>query len=562
MTTEQQELDEIEYPEEVYYNLEAHIFIIQRQVLELYMLWVLDAIEAGYKKIGIRACHMVGKTHFLGCLINAVMAIWRQTKIVVTAPTFDQVRLNVFGEIQKMYENLPPDWQFGKMNQVEWSINHDHWVVGKSVQKSAGGGSGEQNSSKLQGIHADQGAVLVLIDEAVGVEKQIYTQIEGITSGDNDMIIMTYNPTSKHCTAYEKVQSDEFIEIVITCFDSPNFVHYGIKNLDDLLFIYDEWQRKEDKLDKIKYLENFNAVQPRCTSVKWVLQRLKEWGVDHPLFRSKCLGEWPLEDGNVLFPESVIIAAMKREYSPTDEDFLFVGMDIAREGEDDTVFTELCGQFPDERVLRGDSEPIVSQTRPPLVQNNLLTNEVVDSFINWLEASPFRWTTDRFNKKIRRRVRVAIDRGNTGGGVIDYLRLAQAQGLEELENVEILLVNFGGADWSKIPYGTAYQKAYLPDLPTKNEDIQEDKENYTNYKAAMFDLLRYDLQDQISLYNSEETEVYIITLPSIKALYDKGTSGKMHIESKLEYKKRTGLTSPDEADSLGLANFSRYYAIV
>lgn len=559
---EVEELDLPDYPEEVYYDFEAYIHVILGQDLEDYALKVLDAIEAGYKKIGIRACHMVGKTHLIGCLINAIIALWKQTKVIATAPTFDQVRLNVFGEIHKQFKNTPIEFQKGRLNQTEWNVDETHWVVGKSVQKSAGGGGGEQKSSKLQGFHADQGRVIVIIDEAVGVEEQIFTQVEGITSGDNDMVIMTYNPTSKNCAAYKKVNSDEYIEIVITCFDSPNFIHYGIKNLEQLLTIYDEWQAKETKEEKIKYLEYFNAIQPRCISIKWVLNRLKEWGVKHPLFRSKCLGEWPDEDSNVLFPESVIIAAMKREYQPVDEDFLFIGVDIAREGADDTVFTELVGKFPDPTILNGDSEPTLQQVRPPFVENNLLTNEVVDHFINWLEASPYRWTTDRMGKPMRRRVRVAIDRGNTGGGVIDYLRLAQQKGMEELENVEILLVNFGGSDWTKIPYGTAYQKAFLPDLPSKNDEIQEDRENYTNYKAAMFDLLRFDLWDEICLYNGEETQVYIETMPTIKALYDKGTAGKMHIQSKLEYKAETGLGSPDEADSLALANFARYFALV
>ena len=33
----------------------------------------------------------------------------------------------------------------------------------------------------------------------------------------------------------------------------------------------------------------------------------------------------------------------------------------------------------------------------------------------------------------------------------------------------------------------------------------------------------------------------------------------MIIESKDDYKARTGLSSPDEADALALANFGRYY---
>ncbi len=50
--------------------------------------------------------------------------------------------------------------------------------------------------------------------------------------------------------------------------------------------------------------------------------------------------------------------------------------------------------------------------------------------------------------------------------------------------------------------------------------------------------------------------VYAEELPTINKDYNK--KGQLVIESKKDYKKRTGRGSPDSSDSLALANFGRY----
>jgi len=79
------------------------------------------------------------------------------------------------------------------------------------------------------------------------------------------------------------------------------------------------------------------------------------------------------------------------------------------------------------------------------------------------------------------------------------------------------------------------------------------KEKYVNVKARMFDLLAQDMRTRIALLDEE---VYLAELPSIQYSYD--SKGRMEIESKDKYKKRTGRGSPDHADSLALANFGHY----
>jgi hypothetical protein len=72
-------------------------------------------------------------------------------------------------------------------------------------------------------------------------------------------------------------------------------------------------------------------------------------------------------------------------------------------------------------------------------------------------------------------------------------------------------------------------------------------------KAKLFVDLARDLKDEIVLLDDE---VYSEELPTIRYRYD--SKGRWLIESKDDYKKRTGRGSPDSADSLALANSGRF----
>jgi stage III sporulation protein SpoIIIAA len=72
----------------------------------------------------------------------------------------------------------------------------------------------------------------------------------------------------------------------------------------------------------------------------------------------------------------------------------------------------------------------------------------------------------------------------------------------------------------------------------------------------MFDLLSRDIKKNIKMIPDP---VFAKQLPTIRK--DVDSKGRLKIESKEDYKNRTGETSPDEADSFALCNFARYYAI-
>jgi hypothetical protein len=525
---------------------DANLYIkhILHQELEDYAIKVIEAFDI-YQRVAVRACHMVGKTHLIGCLGVTYMIPDSKNKVVVTAPTFDQIRRNVFGELHKQYGNLPPMARFGDLNQTEWNIDAETWIVGKSVQKTASGkGGGEQQSSRLQGIHSE-GRVIVIIDEAVGVEEQIFTQVEGIASGDEDKVLLIYNPTSKNCSAYRKANSDEFIEIVITCFDTPNFKHHEINDLHDLQEIYKEWQAIPTKEGKLLFLENFNSIKSYCISVKWVLNRLKEWGVDHPLFRSKCLGLWPLEDMYTLIPLSVVEQCIEREYEIQANDETYIGVDVAGDGSDSTVFLTLDGYKQTDYESHGQTDAV----------------EVCEYLINYLRRG------QRYGKS---KIRIIVDAGFSFGVIANMKRwLLPAHSPDKMsipkvadstdwerKNIEFLEFGFGWSKWTRWHFGWVDEAEYTYKSIEEHRIVEEDQSRYLNYKAKGFDSLATDCRNSLDLFDSE---CYKKELPFIM-LQSSGQAGKMKIQSKIEFKAdNPGIGSPDSADALMLANVGRTY---
>ncbi len=207
-------------------------------------------------------------------------------------------------------------------------------------------------------------------------------------------------------------------------------------------------------------------------------------------------------------------AAQERQVNIASDDIRSIGVDVARYGDDKSVITELVG----EKQVEMKEYPTNSITE--LVRHTM-------SVINNGDAS--------------RRTVVLIDSTGLGAGVYDGLLEKQADGDIDSE-VEFLEIHFGSS----------------PVLSSDEdpEQIEKIKKRFFNLKARMFQLLANDLRDCLEIYNDKD---YLKELPTIKI--KPNTKGKLQIESKEDYKKRTKLNSPDKSDSLGLANLGRYVNI-
>ena len=312
----------------------------------------------------IRSCNAIGKS-----FIFSGIAIWfffcyivddnLNTIIIFTAPTFAQVKENIYMPILSLIDNANRNLEkilgtdqlklFPKIsenqNVAEIRYLKKNYIMGVSTE----------GENKNVGKHGS--FVLAIYDEAQGIDDKKYSDFRGITASGQVirevMIGNTTLPNGNSGRFYNSFQKDSVWHTMhISCFDTPNFVLPNIK-LED--YLRDEkdplyWRNKLDKYCKTnywKYKKEDNLTQ-------WeedVKQALGTFGahlsnpieayncfveggrsVDSYEFRTRYLAEFPNDNSNALFPTDWIEQSM---YNFNNEVLwqkgdIVMGVDIAK----------------------------------------------------------------------------------------------------------------------------------------------------------------------------------------------------------------------------------------
>lgn len=457
---------------------------------------------AKYDQVSIAATHSVGKTWTMARIALWFGTSFKNSKVITTAPTGRQVRKLLWGELHSAYNNSKHPLG-GKLLTTELQIGPEWFIMGFSPQKEASSNTQEQTGSSFQGFHADY--ILIIFDEATGIPADIWKMAEGLlTSGKIVKFVCIANPTTRSSEFFKTFSDPAWYNVYLSCFDSPNLIENGITDIHKLKR---ELRRvKElDQSKRLEYIASYKKPVPHLLSCQWVMSRALKWGIDHPLFQSKALGIFPSVDENVIVQLDDVENAIAREHE-ADNSLRCIGVDVARYGEDESCITSLRG-------LKQDFKKNLSERS---------VTEVTGEVINVINT----------DKAVQ--TRVLVDATGIGAGVFDLLK----EKYQKDRTVDVIEVHFGQS----------------PVMDTDNdEESEEIKSRYFNLKARMFDLLGADIKNELDL--SDEAE-YLEELPTIQFTFN--SKGRMVIESKDEYKKRTGNSSPDSSDSLALANLGRH----
>jgi len=456
---------------------------------------VLRAI-AKFSRVAIRACHSMGKTWLLARCVLWFLFCYRGSIVITTAPTHRQVVKLLWGELASAYKNAPNNLG-GRLITNELKIAEKWYAMGFSPHKEAGTDE-EQKGSSFQGWHAPY--IFIVFDEATGITPDIFKMAEGLTtSGKIIKWVCIGNPTTRNSEFFRLFSMADWKKIKIDCFQSPNMIANGFINKAALKKEVAKLKRMSDN-DRLARIENYKKPVPHLLTAQWVLARACTWGLTHALFLSKALAEFPKSADNVMIDYQSVENSIQRERRRGN--IRYVGIDVARFGPDKTVFTELMG-FKETRVKR------MEKKRGP---------EVAGDAILWIKEEDEGEETW-----------IIVDGTGVGSGVVDTLEENQRLGLLP-DTWNIVEVHFA------------------QEVPEEDE-----KENYLNLKSFMFHKLDCDLQDDIDLLDES---IYLEELTSL--IFKITGKGKIQMESKEDYKKRTGRDSPDDADSLALANWGRY----
>lgn len=239
------------------------------------------------------------------------------TTVVTTATNWKQVRNVLWKEIPRVKAVAGIR---GKVNaDATWKMDDRQDPIAFGMKPD------DKDESGFQGVH-DQ-YVLVIMDEAGGISKEIFTAADAITTNKYARILAIANPNDPSCYMAEvykremrlKPEERSWNIIQFGAYDTPNFT------------------------GEVVPVE----VATRLVQVDWVEARKKEWGEDDPRFVARVLGEFPDVSDDGLFNMGRVMQSMEAyDTSEPDEGMpITIGVDVARYGSDSSVIVSNQGGY-------------------------------------------------------------------------------------------------------------------------------------------------------------------------------------------------------------------------
>lgn len=275
---------------------------------------IIRAMDRPNAKVIVKACHSSSKTFTAADVV--LVALLKGYDVVTTAPTQEQVERLLWGHIRRAIDGSPvidrASW--GTVNLTEIRMPSGEFAIGLATKPEEGG-------VRFQGHHARPGsALVVVIDEAIGVSPGIMEAIEGFAAGGDVRRLYLCNPTIPSGPVYDIFVSEDptWERITIDAFDTPNLA--GV-TLAELLAMPDH------ELD--------DNARPYLVTRRWVRDMWHAWGEDSPLWQSRVRGRFPVQADNSLISLAWLESArVDGEHMNAP---LVAGIDVAGPGEDETV---------------------------------------------------------------------------------------------------------------------------------------------------------------------------------------------------------------------------------
>jgi hypothetical protein len=277
---------------------------------------IAEALLRPPHRVLVRASHSVGKSHLLGGLVNW----WYDTNdpgvVLTTAPTARQVRDILWKEVRRQRRGRP-GFPGPKIPRLESSPVHFAY------------GFTATTAEAFQGQH--EAAVLILLDEAVGVDRLIWEGADSMVQGVRFGIVAVCNPTDTGSEFYQRESRGGWHCVRVPCIEHPN-IAAELEGRDPPFPSAVRLSWFEERLDE--WADPVPAGDREPDDLEWPPGSGK-WHRLGPLAESRLLGLWPSAASGV-WSESLWTAAEAGGLEWGADDLPEIGCDVARFGDDRT----------------------------------------------------------------------------------------------------------------------------------------------------------------------------------------------------------------------------------
>lgn len=236
-------------------------------------------------RVSVASCNGMGKSTLAAWLVCWFMATRKNAQVVTTAGNFKQVK-SLWRKIRGTHnkcKRLP-----GVVLQTAWNLDAEWYAEGVSTDT-------EEN---FQGYHSvsgseygDDGGLLVIVDEASGVDDFIFNAIRGFTTSGNTYILLIGNPNKSEGEFYESHQKGRWTRFQVSAFDVPEHI-----------------------------------IKP-----DWIEEQREVWDEDDPQWQVRVLGRFPTKGGDYqLFPMWLLEEAQVTAKDNPEVMGLHMGVDVSR----------------------------------------------------------------------------------------------------------------------------------------------------------------------------------------------------------------------------------------
>lgn len=455
------------------------------------------------KYVAIKSANGLGKTFLLSDAVLEALYVLGYAAggscfIIATGPTFNIVKNVLFSEI-RLKHNTARVSLGGDLNLTQLKLADKWELIGFSPSKS-----GQGDPSNFKGFHAN--LVIIVFEEATGVPRSIWDMARTMTSSENVKMWAIGNPTDGSAAFADCFTSYKWRTFSWPCFVSPNLQANNIKNLKDIeaeVLAVKALPTDDKRRDRIA---SYKVVVPHLLTLQFVIEMAIDWGIDSPLFQSSLLAEFP--SGGVGSDISIDRASACMDEAAEAEgivkhipgELLSIGVDVARFGDDSTVIKTL--DF-----------------------NKEIKTEIINKQETTYIVARIKQTAAEMLDLYKKDIMIGVDATGIGAGVFDML------------NGDYALVNSG--------HYTLYEQNF------GNKAV--DSKRYANLVSEARRTLAEQIKSEAG-FIMQKDHILLNELVNRKHRYD--NKSRYWIESKDDYKARTGGRSCDRADALKIAFYN------